>query len=181
MERSLEDDDALARRIVAGDASAEAAFCERMAPRIHAYGMRQKLGAAASADLVQQALLVVIEALRAGRIADTSRVAGFVFGACRNLLRDQRKGEARRGRLLAEVEPVLASIAAEMTPPRMELDRLEGCLDKLAAREKTIVVATFWRERSGDDLARELGTTAQNVRVIRHRALKQLRACLGGA
>ena len=156
----------------------EAALCRELAPRIRAYAMRQGLAAAAAADLVQQALLVVIEARRAGRIEDPAR---FVFGCCKNLIRDARRGEARRGRLLAEVEPVLAAAVAEARPAELGLDRLDGCLSRLAPRDRLVVVATFYAEQSGDEIAAELALTAANVRVIRHRALKSLRTCLEAA
>jgi RNA polymerase sigma-70 factor (ECF subfamily) len=159
----------------------EAALCRELAPRIRAYGMRHGLGAAAAADLVQQALLVVIEARRAGRIEDPSRIAAFVFGCCKNLVRDLRRGEARRGRLLAEVEPVLAAAVAEARPPELGVDRLDGCLGRLPVRDRMIVVATFYAEQSGDEIAAELAISPANVRVIRHRALEKLRTCLEAA
>lgn len=159
----------------------EAALCRELAPRIRGYGMRQGLGPAGAADLVQQALLVVIEARRAGRIDDPSRIAAFALGCCKNLIRDLRRGDARRGRLLAEVEPVLAAEVAEAVAPAIELDRLDGCLEALPPRERLVVVQTFYGHRTGDEIAAELATTAANVRVIRHRALRALRGCLEAA
>jgi RNA polymerase sigma-70 factor (ECF subfamily) len=160
----------------------EAALCRELGPRIRSYGMRHGLGAAAAADLVQQALLVVIEARRAGRIEDPAR---FAFGCCKNLVRDLRRGEARRGRLLAEVEPVLAAAVAEARPAELEpvigIDRLDGCLGKLPPRDRLVVVATFYAEQSGDEIAAELALSPGNVRVIRHRALEKLRTCLEAA
>src|SRR5688572_32905832 len=125
----------------------EGALCRELAPRIRGYGMRHGLGAAAAADLVQQALLVVIEARRAGRIEEPGRIAAFVFGVCKNLVRDLRKGEARRGRLLAEVEPVLAAQVAEAHAPELGLERLDACLGRLGARERLVVVSTFYAHR----------------------------------
>ena len=58
--------------------------------------------------------------------------------------------------------------------------KLAGCLETLAERERTVVVLTFFADKSGDEVARELGLTAGNVRVIRHRAIARLRGCMGG-
>ena len=159
----------------------EAALCRDLAPRIRGFGMRRGLGPARADDLVQQVLLVVIEARRAGRIDDPSRIGAFVMGCCKNLVRDLLRGEARRGRLLAEVEPVLAAAVAEARPPELGLDRLDGCLGRLAARDRLVVVATFYAEQSGDEIAAELAISPANVRVIRHRALERLRTCLEAA
>jgi RNA polymerase sigma-70 factor, ECF subfamily len=40
------------------------------------------------------------------------------------------------------------------------------------------VTLTFFADEPADGIARALGTTAGNVRVVRHRALGALRACL---
>jgi RNA polymerase sigma-70 factor (ECF subfamily) len=40
---------------------------------------------------------------------------------------------------------------------------------------------TFYAERRTVEIAAQLGLSAGNVRVIRHRALEQLRECMGGA
>lgn len=40
---------------------------------------------------------------------------------------------------------------------------------------------SFFRERSADEIAEVLETTAGNVRVVRHRAVAQLRQCLEAA
>ena len=58
--------------------------------------------------------------------------------------------------------------------------KLAACLQALAERERTVVVLSFFAEQSGDEVARELAVSAGNVRVIRHRALARLRACMGG-
>jgi DNA-directed RNA polymerase specialized sigma24 family protein len=38
---------------------------------------------------------------------------------------------------------------------------------------------TFYDERTGADVASFLGVSEANVRVIRHRAIRQLRECMG--
>jgi DNA-directed RNA polymerase specialized sigma24 family protein len=40
---------------------------------------------------------------------------------------------------------------------------------------------TFYDERTAAETAGFLGISEANVRVIRHRALRQLRACMGAA
>jgi RNA polymerase sigma-70 factor, ECF subfamily len=42
-----------------------------------------------------------------------------------------------------------------------------------------VVLMTFFADKSGDEVAKELGLSAGNVRVVRHRALARLRACMG--
>ena len=40
---------------------------------------------------------------------------------------------------------------------------------------------TFYDERAGADVSRFLGVSEANVRVIRHRAIHQLRECMTAA
>jgi len=48
-----------------------------------------------------------------------------------------------------------------------------------AERERTVVLLSFYADKSADDAGRELALAPGNVRVIRHRALGKLRACMG--
>jgi RNA polymerase sigma-70 factor, ECF subfamily len=165
-----------------GDAereSAEAELCRRLAPRIRLYGLRHLRDRHAAADLVQHVLLVTLEGLRAGRVREPSRLVSFVFGACRVALLELRRGQARRDRLLqryaADVPVADASVAA-----RTDHERVLECLDRLPERERSVLVMTFYDERSADEVGRELGLAAGNVRVIRHRGIRHLRDCVVG-
>jgi RNA polymerase sigma-70 factor, ECF subfamily len=178
---------ALAHRIACagpgpGDAereSAEAELCRRLAPRIRLYGLRHLRDRHAAADLVQHVLLVTLEGLRAGKVREPSRLVSFVFGACRVALLELRRGQARRDRLLqryaADVPVADASVAA-----RTDHERVLECLDRLPERERSVLVMTFYDDRSADEVGRELGLAAGNVRVIRHRGIRHLRDCVVG-
>jgi len=173
----------LARRIAAsapGAASdAEAELYARLAPRVRLYGLRHLRDAHAAADLTQQVLLMTIERLRDGKINAPDRLGSYVLGMCRMVVLDIQRGGRRRERLLREFAGDVP-LAASAPEPRVDTDRLDDCLARLAARERTVVVLSFHSERSALDVGQELGLTAANVRVIRHRALTRLRACLEG-
>jgi RNA polymerase sigma-70 factor (ECF subfamily) len=52
-------------------------------------------------------------------------------------------------------------------------------VEQLRERERAAVVLSFYDERTGADVASFLGVSEANARVIRHRALRQLRECMG--
>jgi RNA polymerase sigma-70 factor (ECF subfamily) len=54
-------------------------------------------------------------------------------------------------------------------------------VEGLKERERTVVVMSFYDEETGADVAGFLGVSEGNVRVIRHRAIRQLRECMGVA
>jgi RNA polymerase sigma-70 factor (ECF subfamily) len=61
----------------------------------------------------------------------------------------------------------------------LDRDRLAACLEALSERERSVVVLSFFEDKSADEVGAELATSAGNVRVIRHRALARLRKCMG--
>lgn len=169
----------LAERIASGDSEAEVAVCRRMGPRIKLYGLRHLRSAAAADDLVQQVLLKMLVALRARRLRERDKLAPFVLGICRMIVLDVRRSARRQEQLLEEFGHVLVPDQPGM--PQLDSGRLAGCVQALSERERSIVVMTFYDEQTAAESGRFLGISEANVRVIRHRALKQLRACMEAA
>lgn len=171
----------LVRQIGSGsDREAEAELFRRMAPRIRLYGLRHMRDEQAAQDLTQQVLITTLEALRAGRLREPEKLASFVLGACRMTVLDLRRGAQRKERLLEQFRADLLA-PAQAAPPRLDQEQLSRCVQGLKERERTVVVMTFYDEQTGADVARLLGVSEANVRVIRHRAIHQLRACMGVA
>ena len=180
MEIELDDAD-LVRQIGAGrDKEAEAELFRRMAPRIRLYGLRHLRNETASDDLVQQVLITVIEALRAGRLREPDKLASFVLGTCRMSVMDLRRNTQRKERLLEQFGADMLA-PAPFPMPDLDQDRLSRCVQRLKERERAVVIMTFYDEQTGADVALFLGVSEANVRVIRHRAIHQLRDCLGVA
>lgn len=168
----------VARRIASGgDREAEADLCRRMAPRIRLYGLRHLRDADAAEDLVQQVLVNTLEALRAGRVREPERLASFVLGTCRMTVLDLRRGTRRKQRLLERFGINLLP-AAEAWMPCLDRDQLTRCVQQLSERERSVIVMTFYDEKTSADVGGFLGASEAHVRVIRHRALHQLRACM---
>src|SRR3954451_747971 len=168
----------LVAQIGSGDPRAEGEFFRRMAPRIRLYGLRHLREEHAADDLVQQVLITTLEALRAGRLREPGKLASFVLGTCRMTVLDQRRNAQRKERLLEQFGPDLLA-PQPATEPRLDHEQLARCVQNLKERERTVIVMTFYDEQTGADLAQFLGVSEANVRVIRHRAIDQLRDCMG--
>ncbi|HXG01943.1 MAG TPA: sigma-70 family RNA polymerase sigma factor [Candidatus Binatia bacterium] len=162
-----------------GARDAEAELYARLAPRVRLYGLRHLRNPQAAADLTQQVLLMTIERLRGGKVREPQRLASYVLGTCRMVVREFRRGRRRRERLLERFAGDLSGADAAETPC-LDTGRLAACLERLNERERSVLVLTFWADRRSTEVARDLGLTAANVRVIRHRALARLRLCLNG-
>ncbi|HEY7377489.1 MAG TPA: sigma-70 family RNA polymerase sigma factor [Steroidobacteraceae bacterium] len=175
------DDAALVRVIVAARPDiapeAEAELCRRLGPRLRLYGLKHLRDASAAADLVQQVLLITLQRLRAGELREPERIVSFVLGTARLTVLELRRGPARREQLLNALSEE-ATVAQIEISSEVEQRRLVACLYALSERERSIVILTFCHDRPAEDIAAELGVAAGNLRVIRHRALERLRACL---
>lgn len=107
------------------------------------------------------------------------RLASFALGACRLVVRNQRRGRRRRERLLDRFGGALPS-SAEPDVTGLDQRKLRSCLEALAPRDRTVLVLTFYVEKTSAEIAAELALSPENVRAVRHRALVRLRDCVGG-
>lgn len=168
----------LVGQIVCGDRAAEAELFHRMAPRIRLYGLRHLRDEHAAADLTQQVLITTLEALREGRLREPEKLVSFVLGTCRMTVLDLRRGAQRKDRLLQQYGADLL-VPVRAPAPHFDQELLARCVQNLKERERAVVVMTFYDEQTGADVASFLGVSEGNVRVIRHRAIHQLRRCMG--
>jgi RNA polymerase sigma-70 factor (ECF subfamily) len=171
----------LARQITscpAGEAQdSEAELYRRLAPRVRLYGLRHLREEQAAADLTQEVLLIVLEALRLGRVREPERLASFVLGTCRMVVLNLRRGVNRRMELLEMFGRNLPAVSPA-SEPELDRERLTCCVQALSERERSVVVMSFYDEQSAAEVSASLGISQANVRVIRHRALGRLRECM---
>jgi RNA polymerase sigma-70 factor (ECF subfamily) len=146
---------------------AERALCRRYAPRIRLYGLR---------DLVQTVLLAVLQAAREGRVREPEQLVRFVLGTCRNAVLRVRELDRRAEPAPDEVLVAAAGTEAPRDPVNAAV--LLRCLGSLGDRARRVLELSFHEELKSDEVATRLALTQGNVRVIRHRALAALRACL---
>ncbi|HUD56165.1 MAG TPA: sigma-70 family RNA polymerase sigma factor [Terracidiphilus sp.] len=180
MEINLSDAEIVLRIGNGRDPEAEAELCKRMGPRARLYGLRHLRDRHAAEDLVQQVLIQTLLALREGRLREPEKLASFVLGMCRMTIMDQRRNAQRRAKLLEQFGGDVP-MAGQTPGPRLDDEKLARCVQGLKERERAVVVMTFYDEQTGADVAHFLDVSEMNARVIRHRAIQQLRDCLGVA
>jgi len=173
-------DGALARSVAetkAGQAvEAETELYRRFAPRVRLYGLKHLRDRGAADDLAQQVMLIVIERLRAGEVRDPDQVASFVLSTSRMVAVGLRRTATRREQLLGRFD----SRQETVSPDEWSIDtaRVAPCLAAIGERERTLLLLTFYGEKSSAEIGQALGMTAGAVRVGRHRALASMRTCL---
>jgi RNA polymerase sigma-70 factor (ECF subfamily) len=169
----------IVRRIASRDhdaRDAEAELCRRFAERARLYGRRHLRSDERARDLAQAVMLAVIEAARAGRIEDGLRLDRFVLGTCRNIASRMREVDARA--VPTDTADLDVVAVAMPTMEALDMGALFKCFRGLAPRERTVIHLSFNEEQSAEEIAVIVDTTPGNVRVLRHRAVAQLRRCL---
>lgn len=169
----------LLRRIASGDPSArdaEAELCRQFVPRAQLYGRKHLRDVERARDLAQAVMLAVLQAARAGRIEDARLLDRFVLGTCRNVARRMREVDSRAESRDTEELDTLVVPTWSMEP--VDVGALYRCFRELDPRGRTVVFLSFNEEKSADEIAAVIETTPGNVRVLRHRAVAQLRRCL---
>jgi RNA polymerase sigma-70 factor (ECF subfamily) len=169
--------DPIVQRAVNGDLAAEREVCQRLLPAMRAFAQR-RLPPAAAEDFTQDAVLLLVEALRSNRIQDPARLAGFALGICRNLARERARLGERRRELQAQFGISAADLVAFDAPLELRRAQLEDCYSQLAEHARKVIHATFCEDHADAQIASTLSLSEANVRVIRHRTLAALRSCL---
>lgn len=171
----------LARAVLDGGAhraAAERDLCELLGPRVHLFAFRRLRSYADAADVTQETLSIVMDALRKNKLQDAARVAQFALATGRHLVSRVIRGERMR-RALQDV--MADATSAAVSPPELwslDFRTMLQCLEKLGERDRRVVGMTFHDDRTAEEIAASIGLTTANVRVIRHRALVQLRHCV---
>jgi RNA polymerase sigma-70 factor (ECF subfamily) len=162
----------------AGEArEAEAELYRLLAPRVRRYGLRHLRDPHAAADLMQQVMTFTLEQLRSGQVREPERVLSFVLGTCRMTVMEQRRSELRHGDLLERYADAVP-LADIHVAPRLDHQRVADCLERLPERERSVLVLTFYDDQPSEEVGAQLGLSAGNVRVIRHRGIDKLRRCV---
>lgn len=161
----------------------ESELCRRLLPVVRLSARRRGLPAAEVDDVAQEVLVHVLVALRRERIDEPARLGAFAAGVCRNVLANRARVRARRDDAWMTFAPTVdAAVEADGREAAMDRLRLEDCLGELGVRAREVVRRTWYEGQQSPDIARDLGTSEGNVRLLRHRALEVLRDCmLGGA
>jgi RNA polymerase sigma-70 factor, ECF subfamily len=126
-------------------------------------------------DIVQEALMRFMLAVREDKIRDQAALGAFLNGICRNVVSEYRRKNLRDGPMPEAVpEPAAKSIAeAELFELRQAI--AQG-LEQLSERDRRVLRAFYLEEKSKDDVLRQTGMTDENFRVVLCRAKERFRA-----
>lgn len=119
----------------------------------------------------------------AERFDHPGHAMAWVRGTARNLALNEARKAHRRSVVLDEsvLDLLDRSWAGhDRVSDRDELERLEGCLERLGPAARTLVRLRFAEELQGDEIAARVGKTVPAVHTSFSRIYKALAACMQG-
>lgn len=170
-------------RYARGDDAAFADVYDSIAPRVHAYLLRQIREPASAADLLQQTLLQIHR--NRGRYLTGFAVLPWAFAIARRLLIDEmrrRKTDALwSARAVADDDRLTATAPEDEVVSRELAARVSNELSRLPENQRVAFELLRLDGLSHDEAAEVLGTTVSAVKLRAFRAYSALRAALGPA
>jgi len=153
----------------------ESRICELFLPRIGIYG-RRHLRDSDVDDFCQDVILATLDAVRSGKVA-AENLGGYVLGICRNLAAGRWRREEIGKRAIANVAEAPA-VQEDPAPAFFERWHLEDCLSRLTERARRVLRLSYCEDHTAEEVGADMKIETGHVRVLRHRALAQLKECL---
>jgi len=165
---------ALATRVSAGDRDAEGELLERIQTGVLAIAIVRLRDRDAARDAAQDALVALIEALRAGRLNEASKVAAFAHGIVVNIVRNRRRSALVRPEMQS-LEPGDAVVLPDDPLVSAEAQAmLRDGMAELEAVDRRILGLTLSEGLTPGAIAARLGMSAELVRTRKSRATRRL-------
>lgn len=169
-------------RYAAGEDSAFGAVYDGVAPKIHAYILRQSRSEAVADDIVQQTMLRMH--LARGSFLEGAQVMPWAYAIARRLLIDRSRRHRREVLSQDDAAPGAdeaagGATAEELVAAAQLSRRIESELAKLPEGQRVAFDLVKREGLSMAEAASVLGTTVTAVKLRAHRAYVALREALG--
>ena len=132
-------------------------------------------------DLLQEALVILWERVRAGRFEHTAKLSTFLFGTVRNIWL-RRLARARREiptDLQGEEQRDLSLSALDTLIENEETCAVRDALERIGEQCKKLLLLFYWEECSMDEIAKKLGfANAETVKSKKYQCKKSLEQIL---
>lgn len=182
----LEDEKQLIKRAQDGEAEAFGLLYDHYLPKIYRFVLLKVSQREEAEDLTHQAFLKAWEGIE--RYTDL----GFPFGTwlyqiSRNLVIDHYRSsmKSRGDASIESLELMGEDLVAETRPIDVEIDaklalgKIAAAIQKLKDVEQDVVIMRFIEDLPHEEVARVIGKSEGAVKLIQHRAIKNLKQLIG--
>jgi RNA polymerase sigma factor (sigma-70 family) len=165
--------EALVEALQAGDSAAERAVYERFLPRVKMVLRRRVRDDGAVAELANDVLFSVIDAMRAGRLRTLESLPAYAYSVARNLAASYlRRHLARR---IEERMPAAFDCPAPDPPDHAEqIASARRLLERLEEPDRTILLLVLVEGLKPGEIGRRVGLSSDAVKARKSRAIRRL-------
>ncbi|HEX5757496.1 MAG TPA: sigma-70 family RNA polymerase sigma factor [Arenimonas sp.] len=171
----------LLQRIAAGERAAEAILLQRLNAPLGAVLRRHAHGSEGVDDLRQEALLVVLESARHGRLQDPTALVDYALETARRLaLNAERKQQRQRTDVDADAIDSLPDNAPGASE-RLRREQLQHCVEAVLAnlsseRDRQLLYGYYLDERPSAELQARFALDSTQLSRLLHRARQRFKA-----
>jgi len=170
----------LAELIRGGDQSAEKELVNRFYRRVLLMAWARTRDPEAAADLAQETMLAVLQAVRNGKLIDAERLPGFVRGTAKNLINNHLRGKNTVRYDSAPALPHPGFDPEQLAGGVERMDRVRRALTEVGPADRIILLLTLVEGLAPREIADRLGLSSQVVRKRKSRAVARLRQTIDG-
>jgi len=128
-------------------------------------------------DMLQEALVILWERVRAGKFEYSSKLSTFLFGIVKNIWL-RRLAKAKREiptDLQSDDHPDSADSALDILIENEESASVRNALGKIDEQCRKLLLLFYWEERSMDEIAEQMGfANAETVKSKKYQCKKSL-------
>lgn len=165
-----------------GDGEAEARLYEKYSKRVYFMALSETHSRDDAEDVRAETFLRVIQALRQDKLRSAESLPAFIVGITLNVIRELLR-QKYRADSLEDSEADIARDGSQQTAQSAEsafLDAetgraLEEAARHMKPREQQLLRMYYYEELPKEEIARKLGIKEDRVRLIKSRALQQLK------
>jgi RNA polymerase sigma factor (sigma-70 family) len=172
------DDTSLGDRIREGDRTAENELVTFYSSRVFAVAVVRVHDRQAALELVDDALMATVTALRTGSVRDVSHLGAFIHGTALNVIHNYLRDRSRSRRTESvHDEPTTPDLAVACERDS-DLQQLRGFVARLRPGDGLVLSMTLLEGLTPGEIAARLGLSVAVVRQRKSRALKRLKVLL---
>jgi RNA polymerase sigma-70 factor (ECF subfamily) len=171
----LDAEASLAELIREGDRAAEKELVTRFHRRVLLMAWARTHDPEAAADLAQDTMLAVLQAVRNGKLIDADRLPGFVRGTAKNLINNHLRGQRPARRREVDSFAQLGPDPEELAGDTERMDQVRRALAELGPADRMVLLLTLIEGLRPREIAARLGLSSEVVRKRKSRAVARLR------
>jgi len=166
----------LAARILAGDQQAESELVQFFGPRVFAILCARTHDREASRDLLHDAMIGILRALRQGDLREPGKLHAFIGSVARNIAHTHLRGRARARLSEPFLDDIPAPDCGDLAAAAARQAQVQQGLLQLDPTDREILTRILADGQKLTAIARRLGMSPEAVRQRKSRALKKLAA-----